>query len=110
MRSKHEPPLTLSPEGLFRYFVVSEIRTRLLRGKPLAAAIAEVLDLPHHDVRDGPREVSQRTLYRWLAAFTRGGAAALEPVPPARLSAAIPANLMAFIRIEKSSDPEASLP
>lgn len=110
MRAKHDPPLTLSPEGLFRYFVISEIRTRLLGGMPLAAAIAAVRDLPHHDVRGCPRDVSQRTLYRWHAAFTRGGAAALEPIPPARLSTAIPGNLMAFIRLEKSSDPEASLP
>lgn len=110
MRSKHDPPLTLSPEGLFRYFVISEIRTRLLGGKPLASAIAEVLDLPHHDVRGRPREVSERSLYRWHAAFSRGGAAALEPVPPARLSTAIPDNLMAFIRIERASDPAASLP
>jgi transposase InsO family protein len=110
MRLQHAPPFTLSSEGLFRYFVVSEIRTRLLRGQPLVVAIAEVLDLPHHDIRGRPREVSERTLYRWHAAFTRGGAAALEPVPPARLATAIPGNLLAYIRIEKCSDPEASLP
>lgn len=110
MRHTNVPPVVLSPEALFRYFVVSEIRTRLLGGMPLAAAIAAVLDLPHHDIRGCPRDVSERTLYRWHAAFVRGGAAALEPLPPARLATAIPGNLVAFIRIEKGSDPEATLP
>ena len=61
--------VVLSEEGLFRHHVVSEIRTRVLGGQGRAAAIREVLALPHVQ-RGRPRRLTERTLYRWLASFS----------------------------------------
>ncbi len=102
--------LTLSHEALFRYAVVSEVRTRTLGGSSLSLAIADVLALPHYDLQGQLRFLSARTLQRWLTAVQDGGAGALEPKLVQRSSTAIPAKLMAFIRLEKDSDSEASLP
>ena len=80
-------PLILSPQALLRYQVVSQVEARVLAGKPLAAAIGEVLALPQVDVHGRPVSLSERTLYRWSAAYRGGGVAALEPKARPRVEA-----------------------
>jgi hypothetical protein len=71
--------VVLSEEGLFRHHVVSEIRTRVLGGKGPAAAIREVLALPHVQGAGRPRKLTQRTLYRWLGSSPRRGTPVSSP-------------------------------
>jgi transposase InsO family protein len=95
-----------------RYQVISEIQTHLLAGKRPGEALSAVLALPHRDALDRSVRLSQRTVRRWLAAYRRAGLAGLEPRPRPRVpeSAVLGAELLQFVRLEKSSDPDASVP
>ncbi len=48
---KNPSRLILSSQALLRYQVVSQVEARVLAGMPLAAAIREVLALPHVDLQ-----------------------------------------------------------
>jgi len=102
----------LSPKTLFRHWVVSEVRARVLMGKPLAQAVAEVTVLPHVDARGQARAVRRRTVYRWLKRHGDGGVEALEdkPRPVLEASAVLGEKLLAFLRQEKTTDRDASVP
>lgn len=102
----------LSPKALFRHWVVSEVRARVLLGKPLAQAIEEVMALPHVDARGQARAVRRRTVYRWLKRQGNGGVEALEdtPRPLLEASAVLGEKLLAFLRQEKATDRGASVP
>jgi putative transposase len=104
--------ITMSEEALFRYQVVSQVRARIIIGKPRARAMGEVLALDHRDIRGRRRPLSARTLYRWLAAFERSGPEGLEPEPPTRIAAStvLSPRLLDFLNLEKTSDAEASIP
>jgi len=105
-------PLILSPQALLRYQVVSQVEARVLAGKPLADAIGEVLALPQVDVHGRPVSLSERTLYRWSAAYRAGGVAALEPAvrPRVEASAVLDPRLLEFLCEQKKLDPLASVP
>ena len=96
----------MSEEGLFRHHVVSEIRTRVLGGQKPAAAIREVLALPHVHRAGRPRELTERTLYRWLAAFSAEGYPGLEPQGRLTIadSAVLPRKLLDFLRLIKQDE------
>ena len=100
--------VVLSEEGLFRHHVVSEIRTRVLGGKRPAAAIREVLALPHVQPAGRPRPLAARTLYRWLASFSAEGYPGLEPErrPVIAGSAVLPRRLLDFLRLIKQDENE----
>lgn len=102
----------VSAETLFRFRVVSEVLTEVQRGQRRARAIVLVASRAHAALDGSPREVSRRTLYRWLAAYERSGLAALEPAQRQRVeaSAVLPETLVAFLREEKTSDALASVP
>lgn len=109
------PPSSLqpaSPEALFRYTVVSQVLARELRGQPRALAVAEVASAPHRTPAGPLRRVGRRTVYRWLAAWHRGGFDALEPAarPRTDSSVVLPGALLAFVQEQKELDPFASLP
>jgi putative transposase len=91
---------------------VSEVRARLLAGKRLARAIAEVVALPHVDELGRPRTLFPRTLRRWVRAHAKAGLEALEDRPRPRIadSRALSPELLAFLREQKKSDESASLP
>jgi hypothetical protein len=61
---------------------------------------------------DRPRRVSERSLYRWLAAFEPGALGSLEPAPRPHVetSAVLPEPLVDFLRNQKKDDPAASIP
>lgn len=108
-RSKEVEP---HPEGLFRFQVVSQVLVRqatgLSRAEAVRGAAAQVFPAPDQTLR----QVSARTIYRWLAAFEHGDYPAL--VPAARkqtdTSLVLPRRLCDFLRREKKDDPRASVP
>lgn len=98
----------LSVECLFRHHVVSEIRTRVLGGKSPAAALREVLALPHVQRAGRPRKLTERTLYRWLRSFSAAGYPGLEPEKRSTIpeSAVLPRKLLDFLRLIKQDENE----
>ncbi len=100
------------PEALFRYALVAELRALCVRGMSRAGAVRQLAAQVHVTLEGEPRQVSARTLYRWLAAFDQCGVGALEPAPRARTesSVALPEALIAFVHNEKTQDPAASIP
>lgn len=105
-------PRPASPEALFRYMVVAQIVARMRGGEARACSIREVIRRPHLTLDGHPRLVSQRTAYRWLAAFEERGLAALEPAGRKRTpdSVSLPRDLLGFVRSERALDPDASIP
>src|SRR3990172_2039704 len=98
--------LELSEEALFRLDVVSAAGVWLKQGLTRACAIAEVLQVPWS------RPLSARTVYRWLAAHEQQGPLGLEPEARSRIadSRVLSRRLIDFLKREKQSDPQASLP
>lgn len=111
-RSPTDPPVPLTPEALFRYQVVCQVRARTLGGEGLASAVSAVAATPQLYLRGGdPRGVSVRSAYRWTAAYEAGGLAALETAVRAETaSRVLPAELLSFARAEKALDAHASVP
>ncbi len=73
----HQPPQEPSVEALFRYAVISQVLLRERRGEARPHAVAEVATLAHLTPEGTLRQVSRRTLYRWLAAYQARGFAGL---------------------------------
>jgi putative transposase len=112
VHSPTDPPVPLTPEALFRYQVVSQVRARVLGGETLASAVGAVAAKRQFDPASGEaRKVSKRSVYRWVAAYVEGDCGALEPVPRrATASRVLPAGLLSFARDEKALDARASVP
>ncbi len=105
-------PIQLSEEALFRHQVVSEVGSRVLWGMAVGDAIAEVLGRDHQDLLGRSRRLSERTVYRWLEAFRRGGVAALEPTGRERIatSKALSEKMVRYLKAQKLLDAKASVP
>jgi transposase InsO family protein len=104
--------LSISTEALFRYQIVSAIRTLLLAGVGRTDAIAQVAAMAHCDQSLRRRRPSARTLRRWLKAFESGGLEALEPELRARIEASLVLKpmLLDYLVLEKERDKPASIP
>lgn len=107
-------PVEVSAEVLFRYRLVAHVLARVLFGVARADAIAEITgdEVEHVEICSPGRmrTVSDRTLYRWLAAYGERGLAGLEPEKVQRPSTALSPKLVAFLRAEKLGDRYASVP
>jgi len=105
-------PLHLSAEALFRHGVVSQVFGRVLGGEQRRVVVREVASRTHRWSDGSGRKPSNRTVYRWLAAFEAGGVAALEPAAREKTatSEALSTELIDFLRAEKSEDACASVP
>lgn len=101
-----------SPMALFRYQVVSEIRARVLAGTTVAQAIREIRELPHYGPDGRAKAVTQRSAYRWLAAYADCGLEGLEAQPRPRVkdSAVLRPAFLNFLQAEKERDPHVSVP
>lgn len=104
-----------SPEGLFRYMVLSQVLSRVFSGERMTDAVQRVAVLDHVSLAGERRRVSTRTLYRWLKAFKDQGTPGLEPQGRMIMRADPPAlpdedKLLDFIAKEKEDDPEDSIP
>jgi putative transposase len=104
--------LQISPQALFRYQVVSAVKVRVLGGMGVAQAVRDVLTLPHQEFSGQLRQVSERSVYRWLDAYEQQGLAGLEPKPRPRVcdSTVLSEKLLDYLRLENKADPEASVP
>ena len=100
----------LSAEALFRYCVIAFVLARETIGDTRADAITEALDEPHVTVTGLLRAVSRRSLYRWIAAYQRGGIAALEPAKRVVSATALSPEFLDALRDQKTRDPLASIP
>ncbi len=105
-------PGSTSAEALFRYMVVAQIIARMRGGGTRADAIREVTRHPQMTLDGGHRLVSARTAYRWLHAYEVGGLPKLEPASRPRTadSAVLSSSLLHFLRVQRTSDPGASVP
>jgi len=112
MTDCRDPALPASAVALFRYRLVAEVETRVLAGADEAAAVTAVTGREHLDHRRALTRVSRRTLRRWLTAYRERRMEGLEPAARERIdgSLALPPELLAFLRSEKTADPEASVP
>ncbi len=107
------PTKSPSAEALFRFRVLSEVLACVQRGETLAEAVSGVAEHPHLTLNHDLREVSPRTIYRWLEAFGDDhNLAKLEPASRQRTTSSIvlKASLLDFLAAEKKQDIGASIP
>ena len=100
-------------EALFRHQVISRVHVLVLKGEVRADAVREVAGSNHFVTEEKSRKVSERTLYRWIAAYDeKEMLASLEPSERERTetSVVLPETFIDFIRKEKKNDPRASSP
>ena len=77
-----DPTKATSGEALFRYTVVSQVRSAELAGQATSAAVRAV-SLRVHQQGGVARRVSERSLYRWLALYKdTQELSSLEPTGP----------------------------
>lgn len=100
-------------EALFRHHLISRVLALEFGGASRPEAVCEVAGEQHFFSDGEPRQVSVRTLYRWLAAYGEEGMLkSLEPAERTHTetSMVLPDAFIAFIREEKQRDPRASVP
>jgi transposase InsO family protein len=108
-----DPTATASGEALFRYTVVSQVRSAQLAGQTTSAAVRAVSLRVHYQHNGVARRVSERTLYRWLALYKNSqDLASLEPTPRPRTDSSkiLSAKLLAYLVEQRQADPDASIP
>jgi len=71
----------VTEEALFRYGVISPLLEPNLDRAEQSRRRREILGRPHALPGGGYRQVSARTLRRWLKAYREGGFEALKPKP-----------------------------
>jgi putative transposase len=106
-------PLSLSVEALYRFQVVSAVRTRVLGGEKLAGAVHAIAKHPPSPLSGwGSRRLSVRSVYRWLKVYEEKGVGGLQSAVrgPRGVSQALPQALLDFFRAEKGLDRYASVP
>ncbi|MFC1482261.1 hypothetical protein ACFL51_00490 [Myxococcota bacterium] len=108
-----DPRTLLSDDDVcFRYRLVTAVLALELGGTARSAAIRAVADATHVDEQGAPRQVSAKTLRRWLAAYAERGLAGLCRARRERHvgEAALPPGLLSFLDAERSRDRDASIP
>jgi putative transposase len=104
--------LLLDAEVCFRYRVVAAVRALELGGTRRQAAVRAVASSEHVDEDGQVRRVSERTLYRWLAAYDKQGLVGLVRQKRATLSGSkvLAPQLLDFLSAERKLDRDASIP
>jgi transposase InsO family protein len=99
-------------EVCFRYRLVTGVLALELGGTARSAAVRAVADAQHVDEQGAPRQVSAKTLRRWLRAYADRGLAGLRRKRRERHvgDKALPPGLMAFLDEERDRDRDASIP
>jgi putative transposase len=103
-------PTEISAEALFRHRIVAAVLALQLLGNKRASAVSITVQCVHVTETGAVRPISARTLYRWIASYAKGGIAALEPEARKVKTTALSDSLVAFLRKEKTHDPDASIP
>jgi transposase len=102
MADKKSPrtPLTLSPEALFRYQIVSAVKAREFSGQGTDAAVREVAAQHHLTLAGEHKTVAVRSIYRWIAEFDRDGTDGIEMARPERtISLTLPQLTVPLLRL-----------
>lgn len=99
-----------SSEALLRFVIVSEALARIAAGEPRADVVRTIAARRHTSFDGAPRRVSERSLYRWLAAFSVSAFAGLEPKPRTGVPSALSKELIEFLVAEQRGDDPASIP
>jgi putative transposase len=101
-----------SDDALFRYQVLSQVLVQEQNGQPRSKAIAAVAAGEHITADRNLRKVSERSIYRWLAAYESEGFCGLLPATRAHIedSLVLPRPLIEFFKNQKTADPWASVP
>lgn len=106
--------LTGSPvdeETLFRYQVISTVLSSELSGWRRPQAVLAAVTAAHHSLGGGARDVSERSIYRWLKAYEADGLPGLISIPRQGAGTrCISPEVMAFFVAQKEADPHASIP
>jgi transposase InsO family protein len=104
--------LLIGPEALFRYRIVSAVKALELGGFRRGAAVRAVCNTHHFDEDGVGRTVSERTIYRWLAAHKEEGISGLKRAarPKVEGSLVLDDKLLAFLAAERKRDRDASIP
>ena len=107
---KNDLPLLNEPsdDALFRYQVLSQVLVREQNGQPRSQAIAAVAAVrAYYALMRKLRKVSQRSIYRWLAAYESQGFAGLLPAARAHIedSLVLPRPLIDFFKNQKTRRP-----
>ena len=103
-------PAEISAEALFRHQVVSIVFALEALGQTRSAAVRTATESVHRTETGELRGVKRRTLYRWLAAYQERGILGLEPAVRHVKATALSEELIGFLRVQKKTDPEASIP
>jgi len=105
-------PQVPSPEVLFRYHVVSQVLACMRRGGSRCECVRSTAAVDHPSLESGVRRVAERTVYRWLAAFSKRGVEGLRPAARAHIdgSLVLPDEFLAFLAEQKAADPRVSIP
>lgn len=104
------PPAHPSPEALFRYTVVTGVMARQLGGLTRSAAVRAAAEQAYV-FATALREVSERSIWRWLQAYERDGLAGLERAErPAPGCQVLDEALIDFLVGQKRADRDASVP
>lgn len=103
---------TISEEALFRFSVVSQVLTLIDGGLPRSKAINHVANLAHLTPEGRRRDISARSIYRWLRDFQTGGSMSLESATRSHIktSAVFSDKFVDFITSERLDDDKASIP
>ena len=109
--SRKNPSLEPSPQALFRYQAISQVLLRESWGEDRAEAVRKVAGQPLVGADGELRRVSHRSLYRWLAAYQKGGFEALAPAGRSGAGSRVVCDeLLDFFREQKLADPPVSIP
>jgi putative transposase len=104
--------LVTDSEALFRFLLVSRVRTVVGAGGGVTETVRQLSREVHLDFKGAQRTVGVRTLFRWLAAYdARGLPGLVRKIREAtRSSTVLPEELLLFAKAEKEDDPQASVP
>ncbi len=102
----------LDEQACFRYRVIAEVQAEQLGGAGRAEAVRTVACRMHVDEQGRPRQISGRTIYRWLAAYEDQQLAGLvaKARPVLQGSGVLPPKLLPFLGAERDRDRDASIP
>jgi len=111
VKQTNHPQEQAPADALFRYQVVSQVLSRQHKGEPRPETIDAVAKIVHVTVDGRQRQVSKRSIYRWIAAYEANGFSGLLPAPrKTSVSYVLPDPLLEFIKEQKEDDPCASIP
>jgi transposase InsO family protein len=105
---------TSSPEAFFRYQVLSQVLSRLVRGDALARSVDKASEIEYYDSRHQRcRRVSKTSIYRWYRIYEKEGWAGLRSrrsAEASEITKVLPPRFLDFLINEKDADSRSSIP